>query len=66
MFQTISRTGLGLYAYLILSVVQLLGFEVSETQIEEVVLAGATVVSFALALWGQYKRDDLDGGLWRK
>lgn len=66
MFNKVSRTGTGMYAFLAFSVLQLLGFDVTEEGVGQVVIAVGTVLSFFLALYGQWKRGDVEFGLFRK
>lgn len=66
MFEKYSRTGVGMYTFLIFSVLQVVGFDVTEEGVGEMVVAVGTVVSFTLAMYGQWKRGDVEMGLFRK
>lgn len=57
-----SKNGIGL-AILALS---LLGIEVTDVQIIEVVSSAGTIISFALMIWNQAQRSDVVGFFFKK
>lgn len=64
--QKVSTSGVGMWAFIIVSVLQLLGVETDTNTIEGVIVSGITIVSFAVWMWGQLSRKDLKFGLLRK
>jgi amino acid permease len=58
--------GIGMYAVLVVSLLQFIGIDADEGQITEALLALATLVSFATWVWGQLSRKDLDWGIFRR
>lgn len=66
MFENVSKAGVGMYVTGIMLVFNFFGIDVDEGVVTEVVLSIITLVSFALWVWGQLDRKDLEGGLFRK
>ena len=55
-----------MYASLVVVLLNLFGVDADEGQVTEVLLAVATLASFAMWAYGQVARKDLSLGLWRK
>ena len=65
MFNTTSMSGTGWIVVIITLVFRYFEIDFSDNQIIEFVAAAATVVGFILAAWGQFRRTDLNLGLFR-
>ena len=61
-----SMAGVGMYGFIIASLLRMLGVEVEQTEVDNFLLAGLTVVTFLMWVWGQLRRTDLTAGLFRK
>lgn len=66
MFQNYSRAGIGMYTFIVTAFLRAFDIEVTDTQVEEVVLAVINIVAFIVWVWGQIERDDVEFGLIRK
>ena len=66
MFSNTSMAGTGVAITLIMLAIKLLGLDIDEGQVTEVVTSGGQVVGFVLLVIGQVKRKDLKFGLLRK
>jgi hypothetical protein len=62
----ISKAGVGMYATIIVGVLHVIGFDVDEAMVTEVLLALATIISFSVWAWGQFMRKDLKYGIIRE
>ena len=65
LFSEQSMSGTGWLVILVSFGLKNFGFEFTETEIMGMVTAIATVVGFAMAMWGQFRRGDLKWGLFR-
>ena len=65
-FTNVSMTGTGAAVLIITIILQLLGVEVVEGSVQEVVVAAVEVVSFAMVIAGQLRRKDLRFGFLRR
>lgn len=61
-----SMAGVGMYGFIIVSLLRMLGVDVEQTEVDNVVLAAVTVGTFVIWVVGQLRRSDLVGGLLRK
>jgi hypothetical protein len=57
-----SKNGVGLFVLAL----SLLGVEVSEDAVMQVVTAGTTIISFALMVWNQVQRKDVTLFFWKR
>ena len=64
--KNISIAGLGMYTFLVASLLKIVGVDVEQSTIDEAVLGLVTFVSFLLWVWGQLRRSDLYLGFKRK
>jgi amino acid permease len=62
----VSKAGVGMYVTLIMAVLQILGVDIDEGTVTEVIMAGITVVSAIVWIYGQLSRSDLVLGLMRR
>lgn len=61
-----SIAGLGMYTFIIASLLKMAGIDVESTTIDEAILGLVTFVSFLVWVYGQLRRSDLVAGLLRK
>lgn len=64
--QNTSLGGVGMYATILVGLFHLLGIDLDEGAVTEVILAILTLVSFYVWVYGQFRRKDLVYGLFRK
>lgn len=64
--QNTSLGGVGMYATMIVMVLHWVGIDADEGMVTETLLAFATLVTFAVWAYGQFRRRDLKFGLFRK
>jgi len=62
----VSKAGVGMYVTLIMALLQILGVDIDEGTVTEVIMAGITVVSAIVWIYGQLSRSDLVLGLMRR
>lgn len=63
---SVSRAGVGMYASILMLILQMIGVDADEGMVTEVVIAITTLISFAVWTYGQVDRKDLSFGLFRK
>ena len=61
-----SVAGVGMYSFMLVSLLNMLNIEITQSDAEPIVLAVLTVISFLTWVYGQVRRTDLDFGLFRK
>lgn len=66
MFTNISKTGLGLYITLIVTVLKIFGIEFEEDTVANAVEGVAAAIGLILLVIGQFGRKDLKAGIVRK
>jgi hypothetical protein len=62
----VSKAGVGMYATMIVALLHIVGIDADEGTVTEVIMAGVTLITFSVWVWGQLSREDLKFGLFRK
>lgn len=66
MFSSVSMTATGAIIVILEQVAKLIGLDLPENTIGNMVDALVTLVGSVLLIWGQLRRKDLAGGIFRK
>jgi uncharacterized membrane protein YfcA len=62
----ISKAGVGMYATMVVALLHIIGVDVDEGVVTEVLLALATIATFSVWAYGQFARKDLKYGIIRE